>query len=56
MIIGTPKEIKNNEYRVGITAGGVRQLVQAGHQVIVETGAGKDSMGVHVRELFSIFD
>ena len=43
MIIGTPKEIKDNEYRVGITPGGVRQLVQAGHQVLVETGAGKGS-------------
>ncbi len=48
MIIGTSKEIKDNEYRVGITPGGVRQLVQAGHQVIVETDAGKDSMGAHV--------
>jgi len=43
MIIGTSKEIKDNEYRVGITPGGVRQLVQAGHQVLVETGAGKGS-------------
>ena len=43
MIIGTPKEIKDNEYRVGITPGGVRQLVQAKHQVLVETGAGKSS-------------
>ena len=43
MIIGTPKEIKDNEYRVGITPGGVRQLVEAGHQVLVETGAGKGS-------------
>jgi alanine dehydrogenase len=43
MIIGTPKEIKDNEYRVGITPGGVRQLAQAGHQVFVETGAGEGS-------------
>ncbi|MDL1987576.1 MAG: alanine dehydrogenase [Deltaproteobacteria bacterium] len=43
MIIGTPKEIKDNEYRVGITPGGVRQLAQAGHQVLVETGAGEGS-------------
>ena len=43
MIIGTPKEIKDNEYRVGITPGGVRQLVEAGHQVLVETGAGEGS-------------
>ena len=31
MIIGVPKEIKDNEYRVGITPGGVRHLVGAGH-------------------------
>ncbi len=37
MIIGTPKEIKDNEYRVGITPGGVRQLEQSGHKVLVET-------------------
>jgi alanine dehydrogenase len=43
MIIGTPKEIKDNEYRVGITPGGVRQLVSAGHQVLVETDAGEGS-------------
>ncbi|MDL2122814.1 MAG: alanine dehydrogenase [Deltaproteobacteria bacterium] len=43
MIIGTPKEIKDNEYRVGITPGGMRQLAQAGHQVLVETGAGEGS-------------
>lgn len=43
MIIGTSKEIKDNEYRVGITPGGVRQLAQAGHQVLVETGAGEGS-------------
>ena len=43
MIIGTPKEIKDNEYRVGITPGGVRQLVTAGHRVLVETGAGEGS-------------
>ena len=38
-----PKEIKDNEYRAGITPGGVRQLAQAGHQVLVETGAGEGS-------------
>ena len=35
-----PKEIKNNEYRVGMTPAGVRELVILGHQVIVETNAG----------------
>jgi alanine dehydrogenase len=43
MIIGVPKEIKNREYRVGLVPGGVRQLVDAGHQVLVETGAGLGS-------------
>ncbi len=40
MLIGIPKEIKNNEFRVGLTAAGVRELVAGGHQVIVETAAG----------------
>ena len=43
MIIGVPKEVKDNEYRVGITPGGVRQLAGAGCQVLVETGAGEGS-------------
>jgi len=40
MLIGIPKEIKNHEYRVGMTPPSVRELVENGHQVIVETGAG----------------
>jgi alanine dehydrogenase len=40
MIIGTPKEIKNHEYRVGMTPAGVRELTGLGHQVLIETGAG----------------
>jgi alanine dehydrogenase len=43
MIIGVPKEIKNNENRVAITPAGVATLVQAGHQVLVETEAGLGS-------------
>jgi alanine dehydrogenase len=43
MIIGVPKEIKDNEYRVAMTPGGARQLVEAEHQVRVETGAGEGS-------------
>lgn len=43
MIIGVPKEIKDNEYRVAMTPGGARQLVEAGHQVWVETNAGEGS-------------
>ena len=43
MIIGLPKEIKNNEHRVGLTPGGVGELVRNGHQVLVEEGAGSGS-------------
>jgi alanine dehydrogenase len=38
--IGVPKEIKAHEYRVGLTPAGVRELVQHGHQVVVEHDAG----------------
>jgi len=41
MLIGVPKEIKVHEYRVGLTAGAVRELVEHGHEVIVESGAGE---------------
>jgi len=40
MLIGVPKEIKNHEYRVGLTPSSVRELVAAGHQVVVERSAG----------------
>lgn len=40
MRVGVPKEIKVQEYRVGLTPGAVREYVAAGHQVTVETGAG----------------
>lgn len=40
MIIGLPKEIKNNEFRVGLTPGNVSDYIQAGHTVLVEKGAG----------------
>jgi len=40
MRIGVPKEIKAQEYRVGLTPGAVREYVAAGHSVVVETGAG----------------
>ncbi len=43
MIIGIPKEIKNNEYRVALPPGGVRELVRHGNQVVVETNAGSGS-------------
>ena len=40
MLIGVPKEIKNHEYRVGLTPSSVRELVEHGHKVQVETMAG----------------
>ena len=40
MLIGVPKEIKNKEFRVGMTPTSVRELVDAGHKVIVETNCG----------------
>ena len=40
MWIGVPKEIKDNEYRVGLTPACVRELVSRGHQVMVQAGAG----------------
>ena len=40
MKIGVPKEIKVHEYRVGLVPAGVRELVDAGHQVLVESSAG----------------
>ena len=40
MRIGCPKEIKNHEYRVGLTPGSVREYIAHGHEVIVESGAG----------------
>jgi alanine dehydrogenase len=43
MIIGVPKEIKEKEFRVGIVPSGVKTLVQAGHTVLVEQGAGEGS-------------
>ena len=43
MIIGLPKEIKDNEYRVAMTPGAVSQVAGAGHTVLVESGAGQGS-------------
>ena len=40
MRIGAPKEIKNHEYRVGLTPESVAELAGHGHEVLVETGAG----------------
>jgi alanine dehydrogenase len=41
MRIGLPKEIKNHEYRVGLTPASVRELTTAGHTVLVQSGAGE---------------
>ncbi len=43
MKVGVPKEVKNHEYRVAITPSGVHELSRAGHQVVVERGAGVGS-------------
>ncbi len=43
MRIGIPREIKNNENRVGLSPSGVHALVEAGHEVLVETRAGEGS-------------
>ena len=44
MRVGTPKEIKNHEYRVGLTPESAGELVAHGHEVLIETGAG-DGIG-----------
>ena len=43
MKVGVVKEIKSDEYRVALTPAGARELVQRGHDVVVETGAGEGS-------------
>jgi alanine dehydrogenase len=43
VIVGIPKEVKDNEYRVAATPEGVRELTRAGHDVVVEAGAGVGS-------------
>jgi alanine dehydrogenase len=44
MLIGVPKEIKNHEYRIGLTPAGVKELIANGHQVMVEFNGG-DAIG-----------
>lgn len=43
MRIGVPKEIKNNEYRIGLVPAGVRMLSSSGHRVLLQKGAGEGS-------------
>ena len=40
MLVGVPKETKDNEYRVALVPSSVRELVDSGHRVLIETGAG----------------
>jgi alanine dehydrogenase len=40
MKVGVPREVKNHEYRVAITPAGVHELARAGHEVVIEAGAG----------------
>src|SRR5579871_5964968 len=47
MIVGVPREVKEDEYRVAITPAGVMTLKHNGHRVIVETGAGA---GTHISD------
>jgi alanine dehydrogenase len=53
MIIGVPKEIKTREYRVGLVPGGAATLVQRGHTVLVERGAGLGS-GIHDQDYTAV--
>ena len=43
MKVGVPTEIKTDEYRVALTPSGVRELVDHGHEVLVQAGAGDGS-------------
>ena len=43
MKVGVPTEIKPDEYRVAITPAGVREMVEHGHEVLIEAGAGEGS-------------
>jgi alanine dehydrogenase len=43
MIVGVPREVKSDEYRVSMVPAGVEELTRAGHKVLVETGAGSGS-------------
>lgn len=64
MIIGVPKEIKNNENRVGMTPGGAKAYIRKGHTVIVETHAGEGSgfsdeeykeVGCQIKDVKAVF-
>ena len=42
MLVGVPREIKDNEFRVGLTPSAVREIVSHGHKVVVQAGAGEE--------------
>ncbi|HWD08119.1 MAG TPA: alanine dehydrogenase [Actinomycetota bacterium] len=44
MIVGVPTEVKDHEYRVALTPAGARELVHAGHRVLIQAGAGSGSV------------
>ena len=43
MRVGVPREVKNHEYRVALTPAGAHALTSAGHDVVIEAGAGAGS-------------
>ena len=43
MIVGVPREVKDNEFRVALTPEGARELVDAGHTVLIQEGAAEGS-------------
>jgi alanine dehydrogenase len=43
MLVGVPKEIKNNEFRVALTPAGAHELITRGHEVLIQSGAGEGS-------------
>ena len=53
MIIGVPKEVKKDEYRVSMTPAGAAELITDGHTVLVEQGAGEGS-GIHDDQYLSV--
>ena len=42
MIVGLPKEVKNNEHRVGLTPNSVKEIIDNGHEVFIENNCGKE--------------
>lgn len=53
MLVGVPKEIKNQEYRVGLVPGSVRELIHHGHQVIIEKDAGS-GIGIQDQDYINV--